>query len=561
MDHLSGRDSPESAMTVDFATGLALDSNNPKPDIYQLQSNSKGHYVRDIVYYLTQGFSNRNGTPSITVHEGEIQSAELQTLEFHPVEFYDISTFEKEFDDVSRRRSEQQLLALHAASHGKRPATRSAANLASMHQSKHVTFNSIVSASPSSYGSGTSSTTSTGHCGLHQGSHTSKGTTEAFGSHKGHGLRCPRSEDVSGAMALLREPCGDETSFQCSRGMGSMCGAQCSSSLHTEAGKPKQFDQGGESSHGGKDASRIATADAWLPTNSGHLSGDAKEDRCGGSLDACHRQGGMGAKEGPAGLSKDKHTTGANNWTYEESTFPEESYVHTPKDTNKEPSIMGHGVFDLGGTSQHEPRPGESPHSGGEGEVGSADSPKEASYTRRKSGKSVRGRRHLEIKETYYKPLTHRMAAKVMLFASVMLFSTISLMSSFSLDDRDGLWEMACSPHSWLSEAASHQGLNPRRINLEAGFDLYKKETWDYLRNLRRKHRPRRFWISLPCTKWYRWTSLNFNSPERRELLESYRRRERRMLWMMYWFLAEAIEEDPDILLYWEWPWPCEGWN
>ena len=41
---------PESAMTVDFATGLALDSNNPKPDIYQLQSNSKGHYVRDIVY-------------------------------------------------------------------------------------------------------------------------------------------------------------------------------------------------------------------------------------------------------------------------------------------------------------------------------------------------------------------------------------------------------------------------------------------------------------------------------------------------------------------------------
>ena len=226
MDHLSGRDAPESAMTVDFATGLALDSNNPKPDIYQLQSNSKGHYVRDIVYYPTQGFSNPNGTPSISVHEGEIQSAELQTLEFHPVEFYDISTFEKELDDESRRKSEQHLLALHAASHGKPPATRSAANLASMHQSKHVTFNSIVSASPSSYGSGTTSTTPTGHCGLHQGSHTSKGTTEAFGPHKGHGLRCPRSEDVSGTMALPREPCGDEASFQCSRRMGSLCSVQ-----------------------------------------------------------------------------------------------------------------------------------------------------------------------------------------------------------------------------------------------------------------------------------------------------------------------------------------------
>ena len=120
---------------------------------------------------------------------------------------------------------------------------------------------------------------------------------------------------------------------------------------------------------------------------------------------------------------------------------------------------------------------------------------------------------------------------------------------------------MACSPHSWLSDAASRQGLNPRRINLESGFDFYKKETWDYLRDLRRKHRPRRLWISLPCTKWCKWTSLNYNTSERRELLEAYRRRERRMLWMMYWFLAEALEEDPELLLYWEWPFPCEGWK
>lgn len=42
--------------------------------------------MSDIVYYLTFGFSNLQGTPSITVHEGEIQSAELQTLEFHPVD-------------------------------------------------------------------------------------------------------------------------------------------------------------------------------------------------------------------------------------------------------------------------------------------------------------------------------------------------------------------------------------------------------------------------------------------------------------------------------------------
>lgn len=87
--------------------------------------------MRDIVYYLTLGFSNLQGTPSIMVHEGEIQSAEVQTLEFHPVEFYDISISERQLDEECQRRSELHLLALHAASHGKPSMDRSAANLAS----------------------------------------------------------------------------------------------------------------------------------------------------------------------------------------------------------------------------------------------------------------------------------------------------------------------------------------------------------------------------------------------------------------------------------------------
>lgn len=396
MDRLSGRDAPESAMTVDFATGLALDSNNPKPDIYQLQSNSKGHYVRDIVYYLTQGFSNPNGTPNITVHEGEIQSAELQTLEFHPVEFYDISISERALEDECRRRSGQQLLALHAASHGKSPSNRSAANLASMHQSKHVTFNSTVSASPSSHGSGTTTSTTTGHCGLHQGGHSSKGTFKAFGSYQDHGHECQRSESGSGAMAVLRQPCGNEASLQCSRRMVSLCGVQPSTSLHTEEGEPKQFNQGGESLHGGKDASRTSTFDARLPSNSGNLPGNAEEDRCRGSLDARHRQGGVGSTQGTTCLSK------GSCYIHDEPYFPEEPYDNTSKDSTQESPIMGHGVIPVGGTSAPDQRPGEPPHCGGEGEAGSTDSSKETSRARRKSGKSLRSRGgHLKPEETY----------------------------------------------------------------------------------------------------------------------------------------------------------------
>ena len=112
---------------------------------------------------------------------------------------------------------------------------------------------------------------------------------------------------------------------------------------------------------------------------------------------------------------------------------------------------------------------------------------------------------------------------------------------------------------AWLTEAAQKQGLKPRRINLETGYDLYKKETWEHLRALRKKHRPKRW--SLPCTYRCSWTSLNYATPERRQLLEYHRRRERRLLWEAHQFISEAPDDDPEILVYFEWPHPCFGWS
>lgn len=50
-------------------------------------------------------------------------------------------------------------------------------------------------------------------------------------------------------------------------------------------------------------------------------------------------------------------------------------------------------------------------------------------------------------------------------------------------------------------------------------------------------------------------------TPELKEVLEAYGRRERRMLWKAYHFIKETIDEDPEALLYWEWPHPCHGWS
>jgi hypothetical protein len=164
MDHLSGRDSPESALTIDFNTGLAVESLNPSPTIHQLPSNNKGHYIRDIVYYLTLGHSNQKGHPTTHVMEGHIQSAELQTLEFHPVEFYDMSMSDHVHDEHVLERSRRNLMALHAQQHG-HAAANAEATLASMcPRDSPVISNSTASAScvQTDHGAGTSTRTSTG---------------------------------------------------------------------------------------------------------------------------------------------------------------------------------------------------------------------------------------------------------------------------------------------------------------------------------------------------------------------------------------------------------------
>ncbi|CAL1164199.1 unnamed protein product [Cladocopium goreaui] len=92
------------------------------------------------------------------------------------------------------------------------------------------------------------------------------------------------------------------------------------------------------------------------------------------------------------------------------------------------------------------------------------------------------------------------------------------------------VWEICCSPQSWLSEACTQEGLKCQRINLANGFDLNRPHTFESMTELYKIQRPKRLWISMRCTLWCAWTSLNYNTPERVELLESKRRKERKVL-------------------------------
>ena len=121
------------------------------------------------------------------------------------------------------------------------------------------------------------------------------------------------------------------------------------------------------------------------------------------------------------------------------------------------------------------------------------------------------------------------------------------------------LWEMFCSPDSELTNQALKAGLCAYRINLAGGFDLYRKNTYDGLRQLRRRHKPKKFWISTPCTFYCDWTDLNYHN--RREVLFERRRKEKSMHLKVMDFAEEALLEDETADLYWEWPRRCRAWK
>ena len=120
MDHLS---SPSSAMTIDFMTGLALDSFQAEPMVYQLASNQKGRIVLDIVYFLTRGHTNSSGHPQVHVMEAAtiIQHEENHFIQFMPLELdahvQKAHNSHYTYGSEKLQKSHQNLLKLHRSLH------------------------------------------------------------------------------------------------------------------------------------------------------------------------------------------------------------------------------------------------------------------------------------------------------------------------------------------------------------------------------------------------------------------------------------------------------------
>ena len=72
-----------------------------------------------------------------------------------------------------------------------------------------------------------------------------------------------------------------------------------------------------------------------------------------------------------------------------------------------------------------------------------------------------------------------------MVMLQMMMLSTTNLLRDLMVDDQHApVWEVCCSPNSWLSEACRLEGLPSQRINLANGFDLNKDETYHKMTQL-----------------------------------------------------------------------------
>ena len=503
-------------LMVDFSRGFAMFTSDPQPEIFKLDVNHKGHYTLDIVKYLTKGIRCDEGHPHVVVRAAPSPKASHSAhavLDLGVV-WFDLQASDRSLEERENELSRERMWQLYH--HARCPPAAISAQMCG-----HSVPNSPTTTPSRSLlnhgGVVACNQARRGLCGSRGGEdHGGKPEGkvcggeeqgEATGPNAGYEDGCERSQGQSHTMALLGNSHSKCSSSQSPRPVGGLRGVLCTSSVHPKTGIELAAHNCGESRHDQADVERAAAVDGRCSPHSSDLSPHAGEDQCRGSSEQGHPRG--------------------------------KKQVLLINDDPGNDDITG-DHFQLGGGGAGRRR-GAGP--------GLRDG--SAGRLRMKSGQG----------EPSAKEASRQVVQKVMAMSTLMMATSASMLMGLHLHDREGLWEISCGPHGWLSAAAEEHGLKPRQINFQNGYDLYHKDTWERLRELRQVHRPRRIWLSLPSSKWCVWGTMNHNSPSDNHKFEQGRRRERRLLWNVVSFLKESLEADNDLDIYFEWPHPCGGWK
>ena len=536
-------------LIVDFNDGFSVCSKHRNAQPFHLHRNEKGHYMLNIADFVTNGKSCDEGSPEIhvlldeDVSEAQFRhSLSLSTLMFedeeegHEVQVT-LETSHSEFHELWSRR---QLMDDHSSSF----------------MGSLVSFCDPTTSSPRS---------SFRHGAQEEDQHYASGLIQSDGG------RSERSSKLGSGVAMLREPQPGETSRKSMGSLGSLQPVRSSNHLHSEGRstcvtfsvpESRQREDGFDS------ASRGVGTPSGTQCRVGE--GDDREGDCRGA----HEDSSTGiqgpSEEGGDECGKGSQSLGeALDWASEFRLrgLKREGEQH-PDDSKgddklgsgeprKEPTAVSNRSRTSRSTSKDCRKDGRSSTStSGRRDgtrISSRDDARSACSTMKDKADVI------ENDKVITHPLPLRVGRAMMETINGIQEDLNADLATVVYDSKPVTWELFCSPESELSKQSDRYGFKAVRINLANGYDLYKAETYEKLKGLCVKQRPRRIWVSPRCTYYCSWVDLNY--AHRWPVLEAKRRKERRMLRMLTAFLLWVLELYPDVELCWEWPQRCRGWK
>ena len=105
-------------MIIDFTNGMTVSSHDEHPEVVHLNQNHKGHFLLDVVQFLTCGHERSEGHAHVVIMSADASlspSPEVHVLELHPMQI-DLAVSDVEYEERILECSRQKLLGLHALS-------------------------------------------------------------------------------------------------------------------------------------------------------------------------------------------------------------------------------------------------------------------------------------------------------------------------------------------------------------------------------------------------------------------------------------------------------------
>ena len=508
MSHIGPRGA---GMIVDFNDGYYVNANDlvdgqppPQDDSHHLSSNAKGHFILDIVYYLTEGQACEKGQCSVVVKSDEGPSSSNSsvlpgTRHVLPLQFMythecmESGVPQEARDDqvnVSARRAALHQLASHHAHVATSSASSSSRMIGAPVPSPQIDNNSSVQIP-------------------RDGSKEDGQGRDSPRHVKGNGSRSSRPSLLKDAVALLWTPSGSSSWRQPLGPVGALQSLLSQVVLCSQGRRPLLRHQDREC------GDYTACPDSASP-------GCLGQHAYGGSHACGHRDGVRQEPEGcrQCALSR---ASGVPD-RHKDSGLPE-GLAEPP-----EPESRGDGGWSCGSYSAKH-KPSIDGKLVGNGQPSTGMMPK-------------------------------RVAKAVVAMASLVIGGYQQELQSCLTEPQEyHIWEIGGSACSPLATSCINEGLKTMRINHFNGFDLYKAKTYQNLYDLVKIQRPRMIWITLRSDRWTPWGHLDCQDWESRQNLEARRRHERTMLRRMESLVEWVLDHMPMTEIFWEWPTDSLGWK